>query len=137
MILQTWKLWQKITTGIISTAAAVAAVFGFVTWIDSYVFDEAEAGEMAEEQLSAQKEQSETILAESYNREFGDLQIKVEILEIQLEYFYEEEEYRELNTREKNQVTALEREKGLWGRRLHYIACLQDPTRIDKSTCTQ
>jgi hypothetical protein len=130
MILQTWKLWQKITTGIVSTFAAIAAVYGAVSWIDGYVLDEAEAGEVL-------KQQSAIILSESYNRESGDLDLQMELVDLRLEFFYDEAEYRELSRWEENQVLSLEREKTVLGRRLHYIACLQDPTRTDKSTCTQ
>ncbi len=137
MFLQTWKLWQKITTGIVSTAAAVASVYGFTVWVDNYVFDEAEAGEMAMEQLQVQKSQSKTILAESYNREAGDLELQMDLVDVRLGFYYSEAEYRELDRREDNLVESLEREKVVLGRRLHYLACLQDPTRVDKSTCTQ
>lgn len=130
MILQAWTLWQKVTAGIISTFAAIAAIYGAFVWVDNFVLDEAEAGEILQRQ-------SNVITAESYSRESGDLEIQMELVDIQLEFFYNEAEYRELDKREENTVLSLEREKIVLGRRLHYIACLQDPTRPDKSTCTQ
>jgi len=108
--MKTWGLWQKITTGIISTLAALAAVYGAFEWIDNFV-DEAEAGEM--------------LNREANTRELGDLSTQVQIINIRLDFFYGEADYRDLTMREQNQVKTLEAELAVLAARSKYLQCSQ------------
>ncbi len=124
LAISTWNVWQKITTGIVSTVAAISAIYGAVVAVDNYVLSEAEAGELIEKQN-----------LEALTRDLKDAQLEMEIIDVRLDYYESESDYRDLSQREKNDIVALQRERELWGRQVHYTACLVDPTRADKSTC--
>ena len=122
-----WSLWQKITAGVTSTVAAVAAVYGSVVFINDFVFDEVEAGEYIE------LEQSKN-MSESYAREKGDLNTQYQIITLELNFLERESDSRRLTVSEGNRMKALLAKQAVLVNRIQVINCIQDMNR-DPATC--